>query len=159
MIIWDDLKDPMYIAIDFDGTIVEHKYPDIGGEVPGAIRWMKEFQAAGAKLILWTMRCDSESQGPVLTQAVEYCRKNGVEFYGINSNPGQVSWSNSPKAYAHIYIDDAAFGCPLQWHLHGGRAMVDWGVVGPTVLSHIEANKPKQQTKESPCPNPSASIP
>lgn len=78
----------MYIAVDFDGTIVEHEFPDIGRESTGAFHWMKKWQEAGAKLILWTMRSDGltgtgKENGPVLTDAVEFCRRNGVEFFGI----------------------------------------------------------------------------
>jgi hypothetical protein len=130
----------MIIAIDFDGTIVEHEYPEIGAPVPGAIRWMKEFQQAGAKLILWTMRSDSEKSGPTLTQAVDYLRSNGIELFGVNGNPSQNAWTASPKAYAHLYIDDAACGCPLRESAAmGGRAMVDWDVVGPLVMQKLEA--------------------
>jgi hypothetical protein len=107
------------IAVDFDGTIVEHEFPEIGRPVPGAFEWMKKWQQAGALLILWTMRSDGRTgggreNGPVLTEAVEFCRKNGVEFHAVNANPSQAVWTSSPKVYAHIYVDDAAAGCPLR---------------------------------------------
>lgn len=129
------------IAIDFDGTIVEHRYPDIGREVPGAIEWMKKFKEAGARLILWTMRSDGQQSGKVLTEAVKFCRSKGVTFWGVNKNPDQ-DWSESPKAYAKIYIDDAAFGCPLRESKEAGaRPMVDWSQVGPAVLGMIEGTE------------------
>lgn len=121
----------MIIAIDFDGTIVEHEYPSIGFPVLGALKWMKEFQVLGARLILWTMR-----SGIKLTEAESYCHKNGIEFFGVNCNPDQASWTNSPKVYAHRYIDDAAFGCPLIYP-GLGRPYVDWSKVGPSVLNEI----------------------
>lgn len=128
----------MIIAIDFDGTIADHRYPGTGAEVPGAFRWMRELQAAGAKLILWTMRSDGRD-GPTLTQAVEFCRQNGVVFYGVNENPDQIDWTSSPKAYANIYVDDAAFGCPLRENPRsGGRPFVDWDQVGPALLSRLQ---------------------
>ena len=131
----------MIIAIDFDGTIVEYAYPNIGAPVPNAIKWMKEFQKAGAKLILWTVRSDNEDEQP-LSEAIEYCESKGIYFWGINSNPGQ-SWSSSPKQFAHIYIDDAAFGCPLRKpRKMGGRPSVDWDVVGPKVMAMIKAAGP-----------------
>lgn len=132
------------IAVDFDGTIVDHRFPDIGAESPGAFRWLKQWQEAGAKLILWTMRSDDRQgegpeNGPVLSDAVEFCRKNGVEFWAVNSNPQQCSWTRSPKVYAHLYVDDAAFGVPLRENPRsGGRPMVDWDVVGPAVLAMIQ---------------------
>ena len=90
----------MFIAIDFDGTIVEHQFADIGRAVPGAFEWMKRWQEAGAKLILWTMRSDGRTgegkeNGPVLTQAVQFCRDNGLEFFAVNGNPTQSAWTNS----------------------------------------------------------------
>jgi hypothetical protein len=132
----------MYIAIDFDGTIVEHQYPEIGRPAPGAFTWLKKFQEAGAKLILWTMRCDDGSHGETLKRAVEFCRANGVEFYGVNCNPSQASWTKSPKAYSHIYIDDAAFGCPLRESAEmGARPMVNWDKVGPAVYDLLISEK------------------
>ena len=103
----------MIIAVDFDGTIVEHEFPKIGPAVPGAFEWMKKFQEAGAFLILWTMRSSGQLHGDVLSEAVAYCREQGVEFWDWNTNPHQYTWTTSPKAYAHVYIDDAAIGCPL----------------------------------------------
>lgn len=127
-----------YIAIDFDGTIVQHEFPEIGREVPGAFFWMKEFQKRGAKLILWTMRSydGDDEMGDTLTPAIEHCRENGVEFIGHNENPLET-WSTSHKQYAHLYIDDAAFGTPLvhQWQ---EKPYVDWKVVGPKVVEMLE---------------------
>jgi hypothetical protein len=125
----------MQIAIDFDGTIAEHQYPLIGPPVPGAFEWMRRFQLAGAQLILWTMR-----SGRQLDEAVKFCRENDIEFYGVNTNPTQKRWTQSPKAYAHIYIDDAAYGCPLLVSPLG-RAYVDWSIVGPDVLERIKTWK------------------
>ncbi len=137
----------MNIAIDFDGTIVAHEFPDIGEEVPGAFEWMKKFQEAGCNLILWTMRSDGQEVGEVLTHAVEYCRERGIEFFGVNQNPKQ-DWSTSPKAYAHVYIDDAAFGCPLRENPKmGGRPFVDWDIVGPAVFAMIETRMARTKHK------------
>jgi len=124
----------MDIAIDFDGTIVAHEFPKIGRINPQAFAWMRKFQKAGARLILWTMR-----SGPTLADAVAHCRNNGVEFFGVNSNPEQAAWTASPKAYAQLYIDDAAFGCPLRKGRRLiDRPMVNWAVVGPKVLEAIK---------------------
>ncbi len=120
----------MDICIDFDGTLCEHEFPAIGNEVPGAFAVLKELQAAGHRLILWTMRSDDRvNYGDLLRFAVEWCRERGIEFYGANRNPDQ-NWTKSPKAYANLYIDDAALGCPL--FLAAGdskRPMVDWAKV------------------------------
>ena len=92
----------MYICIDFDGTIVDHRFPEIGPPAPGALEWMAKFQAAGARLILFTMRSDGGKNPHVLTQAVNYLQENGITLYGVNKNPTQVHWTKSPKAYAQI---------------------------------------------------------
>ena len=130
----------LIIAIDFDGTIVDHRFPDIGEPVPGAFRWLKEFREAGAKLLLWTMRSDGQESGNVLTDAVAFCRNNGIEFDAVNESPEQKTWTTSPKCYAHVYIDDAAFGCPLRENPRsGGRPFVDWDVVGPVIAAMISS--------------------
>lgn len=135
----------MILAIDFDGTLVDHRFPKIGDEVPGAFAWLRRFQALGAKLILWTMRSpafETEGIGPsgagpevdYLQHAVGFCRERGVEFWGVNQNPKQHTWTSSPKVYANWYIDDAALGCHLRPGPHpDSRSMVDWSVVGPQV--------------------------
>ena len=111
----------MYIAIDFDGTCVTHDYPRIGKEI-GATEVLKRLVEAGHKLILNTMRSDKELQ-----DAVNWFKKNGIELYGVNENPTQKRWTNSPKVYAHMYIDDAALGCPLiNAPELSNRPFVDW---------------------------------
>ena len=134
----------MYVAVDCDGTIVEHMFPDLGPPVPGAVEWMRTWAEAGAKLLLWTVRDDDREvadprYAKTLSKAVAYCRDNGVEFYGVNENPDQKAWSLSPKVYAHVYVDDAAFGCPLIPGTASARPMVDWARVGPYVLGRITA--------------------
>ena len=126
----------MYIAVDVDGTIVDHVFPELGEPVPGAIEWIKKFREAGAILILWTVRCDGERYGDVLTQAQKYCEDNGIKFKFVNEGPQK--WSDSNKVFADIYIDDAAYGCPLVENPRPkGRPYVDWSIVGPEVLAKI----------------------
>ena len=100
------------IAVDFDGTIVEHKYPEIGREMLFAFATLKALQQKGHKLILWTFRV-----GPHLTEAVEYCKKNGIEFYAVNKNyPEEVYDHNTArKLNADIFIDDRNVGGFLGW--------------------------------------------
>ena len=126
----------MYICVDFDGTLVDHRYPEIGKPVPDALKWLKKLQRYGAKIILFTMRGDGLKDRNVLQEAVDYVEKNGVILYGVNRNPDQDSWTNSPKAYGEIYVDDAALGCPLIEVKGFSRPCVDWKKVGPH-LEHI----------------------
>lgn len=139
----------MIIAVDFDGTLVDHVFPEIGEPVPEAFDWLRRFKEAGAFLILYTMRADERGHRSVemfpgerrfLTEAVEFCRQQGIEFDALNRNPQQDEWTSSPKAYAHVYIDDAAFGCPLSSPKNGGRPTVDWSVVGPAVMEMITSS-------------------
>ncbi len=123
----------MYICIDFDGTVVDHRYPYVGDPVPLAIDWLQRWQELGAKLILFTMRSDNGAGQDLLSDAVNYLRENSIELFGINQNPDQLSWTDSPKAYAHLYIDDAAFGCPLIHLATFNKPCVDWREVGPAV--------------------------
>ena len=95
------------IAVDFDGTIVEHEYPGIGKEKLFAFQTLKELEKMGARLILWTFR-----NGKELDEAVEYCRKNGLEFYAVNKNyPEEVfDETISRKIDADVFIDDKIVG-------------------------------------------------
>lgn len=100
------------IAVDFDGTIVEHKYPEIGKEMLFAFATMKALQSKGHKLILWTIRT-----GELLNDAVNYCKTNGVEFYAVNKNyPEEIlDEKTSRKLNADIFIDDRSIGGFIGW--------------------------------------------
>jgi len=95
------------IAIDFDGTIVEHEYPKIGKDKLFAFETLKELQKHGALLILWTIRAGQE-----LDEALEYCRNKGIEFYAVNKNYPEEEFENSVsrKINADVYIDDKNIG-------------------------------------------------
>lgn len=97
----------MIIAIDFDGTVVEHKFPEIGEPLPNAFTVMKELQENGHKLILWTFR-----DGEDLKKAVTLCKENGIRFYAVNHSKPNEDYDKymSRKIYADIYIDDRNLG-------------------------------------------------
>jgi hydroxymethylpyrimidine pyrophosphatase-like HAD family hydrolase len=100
------------IAVDFDGTIVEHAYPKIGAEMMFAFATLKELEKKGHRLILWTYR-----DGDYLREAVDYCAENGVQFYAVNENyPGEMQTEKySRKILADIFIDDRNIGGFLGW--------------------------------------------
>lgn len=104
--------DSKVIAVDFDGTIVEHKYPAIGKEMLFAFATLKALQQKGHKLILWTIRT-----GDLLQEAVDHCANNGVVFYAVNKNyPEEVIDNNSSrKLNADIFIDDRNVGGFMGW--------------------------------------------
>lgn len=112
---------PKAICIDFDGTCVAHAYPKMGEEI-GAVPVLKELTFRGHELILFTMR-----SGDTLKEAVDWFASHKIRLYGIQSNPGQMQWTDSPKAYGQLYIDDAALGCPLKKDKAiSPRPFVDW---------------------------------
>ncbi len=97
----------MIIAVDFDGTIVEHDYPKIGKTKLFAFETLKALQEKKHTLILWTYRAGKE-----LEEAVEFCKSNGIEFYAVNSNYPEEEYSPviSRKINADVYIDDRNIG-------------------------------------------------
>lgn len=107
----------MTIAVDFDGTIVEHRYPEIGREIPFAVETLKRLIEDRHQLILWTVR-----EGHLLDEAVEWCRQKGVEFYAVNKDfPEEDRDKNrhySRKLKADLFIDDRNLG-----------GLPDWGTI------------------------------
>jgi len=102
----------MIIAIDFDGTIVEHRYPAIGRTRPLAFKVLKALQERNHRLILWTYR-----SGQKLEEAVKFCLMHGIEFYAINKNFPEEEWyeDDSRKILADMYIDDRNIGGIPSW--------------------------------------------
>lgn len=123
----------MIICVDFDGTCVTHDFPFIGKDI-GAVPVLKRLIRNGHKLILWTMRNNGDRIPNVLSDAVNWFRENDIPLFGININPEQ-HWSSSPKAYAQVYVDDAALGCPLIMNkdFHS-QPYVDWKKVEEMLL-------------------------
>jgi hydroxymethylpyrimidine pyrophosphatase-like HAD family hydrolase len=105
-------KPSLIIAVDFDGTIVEHRYPAIGRTRPLAFQVLKALQANGHRLILWSHRA-----GKKLEDAVEFCKSHGLEFYAVNKNFPEEIWNenDSRKILADIYIDDRNLGGIPHW--------------------------------------------
>ena len=93
----------MLIAVDFDGTIVEHAYPAIGKPIPFAIDVLKKLQEEGHEIVLWTYRT-----GSTLDEAVNYCKERGLEFYAVNRMYPEEEWEEGAprKIDADIFIDD-----------------------------------------------------
>lgn len=97
---------PKIVAIDFDGTLVEDKFPEIGEPNMGMFSLVKALQAQGVRVILWTSR-----DGKNLIDAVSYCHQKGIVFDAINTNiPEVIALYNNDtrKVFADLYIDDKA---------------------------------------------------
>ena len=108
----------MYIAVDFDGTLVENAFPAVGKEVPLAVETVKYLISKGNKIILHTCRTHDNHDGhDCLAEAEQWCRDRGIELYAVNDNPeNRKYWgAQEPvdKVYADVYIDDHSFGMPL----------------------------------------------
>ena len=105
----------MIIAVDFDGTIVEHKYPEIGEEIPFATETLKMLIKDHHRLILWSVR-----EGKLLEDAVNWCKERGIEFWAVNRDyPEENGTDNnnhySRKLKADCFIDDRNVGGLPDW--------------------------------------------
>lgn len=130
----------MDIVIDFDGTCVTHEFPEVGKNI-GSEKVLRKLVEHGHNLILFTMRSDLDSPtyrnkgaelppGNYLQEAVDWFRSNDIKLYGVQRNPSQDSWTNSPKAYGQLIIDDAALGCPLVFDENlSSRPFADWEAI------------------------------
>ena len=100
------------IAVDFDGTIVENRYPKIGKPMLFAIETLKKLQEDGHHLILWTYRCGRE-----LEEAVDFCSRHGINFYAINKSYPEEVYDPllSRKIQADYFIDDRNIGGLMGW--------------------------------------------
>ena len=106
----------MNIAVDFDGTIVTHEYPNIGKELPFAVETLRQLQRDGHKIILWSVR-----EGQLLEEAIEWCRARGLEFYASNKDYPEETRQDkhySRKLKAELFIDDRNLG-----------GLPDWGTI------------------------------
>ena len=133
----------MIIAVDFDGTIVEHKYPAIGKERPFATACLRQLMQDGHKLILWSVR-----EGELLDEAVKWCEERGVRFYAVNADLDEDASNHqgtanySRKIKAHVLIDDRNVG-----------GIVDWSVIYQLISKRINYDQYlKQQQEHSPAP-------
>ena len=130
------------LAIDFDGTIVEHAYPKIGKPIPFAIETLRMLHNDGHRLLLWTVR-----EGKLLQEAIDYCEQNGIYFFAANANFPEENRENSPrKLMADLFIDDRNLG-----------GLPDWGVIykaveatvrGENSFETIMSNTPIPEKKE-----------
>lgn len=110
----------MYVAIDFDGTMVTHAYPKLGEPLDFAIETVHKLMKEGHKIILYTMR-----SGERLQEAVDYLEGEGIVLWAVNENSSQKYWTESPKIHADLVIDNRSLGCPLTAEA-SGRPIVDW---------------------------------
>lgn len=129
----------MIIAVDFDGTIVEHRYPDIGREKPFAIETLKKLAEEQHRLILWTVR-----KGKLLQEAVDFCRTRGLDFYAVNRNFPEENEPEERKLRADLWIDDRNLG-----------GLPDWGTIYRMIRNNWTFDELKRQDEfEHPAVSP-----
>lgn len=129
----------MKIAVDFDGTIVEHRYPDIGREIPFATATIRLLIEQGHKVSLWSVR-----EGQLLEDAVAWCAKRGIEFYAVNANyPGETPDDPhySRKLKADLFIDDRNIG-----------GLLDWDIVAEMISKHKTYEQVLAERKDNETP-------
>ena len=114
----------MIIAVDFDGTIVEHQYPAIGREKPFAIDTLKKLAKEHHRLILWTVR-----EGKLLQEAIDFCKERGLEFYAVNRNYPEEKHPTERKLRAEMWIDDRNLG-----------GLPDWGTIYQMIQDNLTFN-------------------
>ena len=121
----------MIIAVDFDGTLCENKWPKIGPPRAWLIRYLEFLKSKGHKIILWTCRT-----GDKLDAAVKWCKKFDLEFDAVNENLPEIIeafGSDTRKIYADCYLDD------LNITLEQIEKQIEWGKqVGQYVAKYRE---------------------
>ena len=127
------IRETLTIAVDFDGTIVEDEYPQIGRPIIFAFDTLKKLQDNGHRLILWTYR-----KGRALEEAVKFCEENGIVFYAVNKSfpEDEFDISYSRKINADVFIDDRNIG-----------GLKSWGEIYQQLIGQPTPLKPKTQKK------------
>lgn len=115
------------IVLDFDGTVVKHRYPAVGEDI-GAVPVLKKLIKNGHRILLSTMRSRNSAGVDTLQPALDWFAERDIPLFGVNENPEQASWTSSPKVYGDVYIDDGALGAPLKKG-EEGDAYMDWSKV------------------------------
>lgn len=151
----------MDILIDFDGTCTAHDFPRVGKDI-GAVPVLKKLVEEGHRLILFTMRSNMAEinvdmneveddfvpiAGNYLDDAVNWFKENDIPLYGIQTNPTQKNWTESPKAYGQMMIDDSALGAPLTSFPNSPRPFIDWVAVEIMLIKKGIIKNPNQEWK------------
>lgn len=142
----------MIIAVDFDGTIVEHRYPKIGKEIPFAIQTLRTLIKEGHQLILWSVR-----EGALLQEALDWCHERGVDFYSANmdepvTDTQERNRNYSRKIKADLFIDDCNLGGLPDWGriydmIHNGKTWQDYISPAPSPWEEDEPQPKKRWWK------------
>ncbi len=99
----------MILAVDFDGTVVEHRFPEIGQEIPGAIRTIQDLHEAGHKILIWTCRTLARP-APGIEEMIAWLKRTDGPYDAMNYNMFGASFYSMPIVYGDVYLDDKNFG-------------------------------------------------
>ncbi len=123
----------MLIYLDFDGTVVEHAYPVLGSDNPGATDVIRALQDAGHEIVLNTMRADFNDG--TLEDALSYlnAEENGlleIIHYELKKITPAAYPVTKPDFNKFLFLDDTSKGTPLRPNLFLPQGlMVDWRIV------------------------------
>lgn len=120
------------LAVDFDGTLCHHRYPQIGEELTEGIEFLKGLQKQGAQLFLDTMRSGTE-----LEEAIKWCKDRGLVFDSIGPQISQRRWTTSPKCHADFSIDDRNATVPVLYD-DKNSPFLDWKEFIPKFIERLK---------------------
>lgn len=112
------------ISVDFDGTCVDNHYPHLGQTAPFAVETLLYLVASGRRIYLNTLRGSN-----IIRPAINWFMLNNIPLSGVQENPSQKRWTDSPKVSADLYIDDRGFGVPLIHPVGFIGPVVHWEVI------------------------------
>lgn len=98
-----DNENKLFFGIDFDGTLCENNFPQIGEPKDKIIRYVKRLKSMGHYIGLWTCR-----EGEILDDAIAWCKEQGIIFDVINENlPERIEkWGCDCRKVGFDYIID-----------------------------------------------------
>lgn len=131
----------MPVVIDFDSTVVTNKFPEVGVEIPHCVEVLKKWQKHGVGIVLSTMRSEGH-----LRDAVDWFAERGIELYGVQKDPTQDQWSDSPKTNGLFCVDDRNLGCPKT--VYAGDTVVDWEAIDELYTDEVLSAADKYSFKE-----------
>jgi hypothetical protein len=135
------------IYLDFDGTMVEHYYPNMGRCNFGSVEVVRKLQDAGHTIILNTYRADCNDG--TLEKAIKWLENSWMCLKDKNSgrellpiplnttakiNPAPFIIDKQLQVYndsldEYIFLDDQSLGMPLKPATMIKGSMVDWDAV------------------------------
>jgi hypothetical protein len=120
----------MKILLDFDGTVVRHKYPHIGEYNEGCREVLQRLHDAGHHIVLNTMRIHGKYEN--FLAAMKYMKENDLVVHeASNSKKTPKAW-DVPRSIETgvLFIDDGAVDTPMNGF------MVDWKKIEEELSAH-----------------------